>query len=175
MIYFIRHGESETNVKKVFAGRDDSLLTDKGRNQAFDTAAEIKREGLKFDRIISSPLKRAKETAEIIAKELGFGKEIEIKSEIIEYDMGSLTGTPWGIISSKILIGAENAEDPSVFKNRVWNFIKELSKENHDILLVSHAGVARMLETIKENRDPKSFYDIPVMPNASVFKIDWIK
>lgn len=176
MIYFIRHGESETNVKKVFAGRDDSLLTEKGKKQAFDTAVEIKKEGLKFDKIISSPLKRAKKTAEIIAKELNFGEEkVEINNAIIEYDMGSLTGTPWGIISSKILISAKNAEDPEIFKNRVWNFVKELSKEKENILLVSHAGVARMLETIKENRDSKLFYDIPVMPNASVFKIDWIK
>jgi broad specificity phosphatase PhoE len=44
-----------------------------------------------------------------------------------------------------------------------------------NILLVSHGGVGRMLETIKENRDIKLFYDFPVYKNASVTKIDWIK
>lgn len=39
MIYFIRHGESEANERKVFAGqKDDSILTEKGREQAKATA-----------------------------------------------------------------------------------------------------------------------------------------
>lgn len=97
MIYFIRHGESEANVKKVFAGqKEDSLLTDEGREQAKITAKEIIKEGLKIDKIYSSPLKRASETAKIIAEELGFdASEIIIEERVIEYDMGSLTGTPW--------------------------------------------------------------------------------
>ncbi|MFA6397677.1 MAG: histidine phosphatase family protein [Candidatus Paceibacterota bacterium] len=175
MIYFVRHGESEDNVKKLFAGRKDSLLTEKGREQARKTAKNIRERELNVDRIISSPLKRALETAEIIAREIGFDKNrIEISDEIIEYDMGSITGTPWGVISSKILIGAENAEDPEIFKNRVYNFVKELSKSDKNILLVSHAGIIRMLETIKIKGDPELFYDISQPPNASIIEIDWI-
>src|SRR6185369_5325047 len=96
MIYFVRHGESEANLKGVFAGqRDDSLLTQKGREQARKTAENIKEKGLVFDRIISSPLKRTFETAKIIASIIGFDtNKIEIDSCITEYDMGNLTGTP---------------------------------------------------------------------------------
>jgi probable phosphoglycerate mutase len=177
MIYFIRHGESEANVKKVFAGqKDDTPLVDEGREQAKATAEEIIKEGLKIDKIYSSPLKRAYETAEIIAKEIGFDtSNIITESRIIEYDMGSLSGTPWHTISSTILVGAENAEDPEMFRSRVCSCIEELSKLSENILLVSHAGVGRILETVKEGIDAKLFYDLPAYKNASITKIDWIK
>lgn len=177
MIYFIRHGESEANVRKVFAGqKDNSLLTDKGREQARATAKEIIKEGLKIDKIYSSPLKRAYETAEIIAKELGFdASKIITEERIIEYDMGSLSGTHWHAISSTILADAENEEDPEMFRNRVYSCAKELSKLPGNILLVSHAGVGRILETVKKGMDAKLFYDLPAYENASITEIDWIK
>ncbi|MFA6386760.1 MAG: histidine phosphatase family protein [Candidatus Paceibacterota bacterium] len=177
MIYFVRHGESEANERKVFAGqRDDSLLTSNGREQAKATAQEIIKEGLKIDVIYSSPLKRAYETAEIIAKEIGFDvSKIIIEKRITEYDMGSLTGTPWHTISSSILVEAENAEDPKMFSNRVYTCISELSKSTKNILLSSHAGVGRVLETFKKSIDAKLFYDLPAYKNASITKIDWIK
>jgi broad specificity phosphatase PhoE len=112
MIYFVRHGESEANEIKVFAGqKDDSVLTEKGRLQAKATAKEILDEGIKIDRIITSPLKRAVETAHIIAQEIGFDvSEIITDERIIEYDLGSLSGTPWSPVIN--LIEAEGAEDP---------------------------------------------------------------
>lgn len=177
MIYFVRHGESEANQKGVFAGqKEDSVLTEKGREQAHATAQEIKKENLKIDKIISSPLKRTKETAEIIAKEIGFDvSKISFDDRIIEYDMGSLTGTPIHKISSLVLISAENAENVDVFRDRVSDCIKDFSKIQENFLVVSHAGVGRILETIKENIEAKLFYDLPAYPNASVTKIDWIK
>lgn len=176
MIYFVRHGESEANVRKVFAGQeDDSLLTNEGIKQAKATAQEIKKEGIKIDKIISSPLKRARETAEIISRKLGLDtSEIIIENRIIEYDMGSLSGTPWHTISSAILVNAENAEDPELFRNRVCSCVRELSKLSKNTLLVSHAGVGRILETVKRGMDAKLFYDLPPYRNASITKIDWV-
>ena len=177
MIYFVRHGLSEANVKKVFAGqKDDTLITEEGRDQAKATAQEIIKEGLKIDKIYSSPLKRAYETAEIIAKEIGFDtSKIIIEKRITEYDMGSLSGTPWHTISSSILVRAENAEDPEMFRERVCSCVEELSKLPGNILLVSHAGVGRILETVREEIEAKFFYDLPPYKNASITKIDWIK
>ncbi len=176
MIYFIRHGESEANLKGVFAGqRDNSLLTEKGIEQAQITANLIKNTIPKIDRIISSPLKRTIETTNIIAKEIGFDvNNIEIDDRITEYDMGSITGTPIKNISSLVLISAKDAEDTNEFKDRVYSCIKELSNLPENILIVSHAGVGRILETIKENKEAALFYDIPAYPNASVKIIDWI-
>ncbi|MCX6752029.1 MAG: histidine phosphatase family protein [Candidatus Nomurabacteria bacterium] len=176
MIYFVRHGLSEANAKKIFAGqRDDSVLIDKGREQAKETAKKIKEDGIKIHKIVSSPSKRTHETAKIIAEELGLNiSDIVLDKRITEYDMGSISGTPWGIITSKILIGAENAEDPIGFHDRVHSCVKELSQSSENILLVSHAGVGRMLEIIKMNGDKKLFYDLPPYPNASIIEIDWI-
>lgn len=50
-----------------------------------------------------------------------------------------------------------------------------MGQKNENILMVCHAGVGRMVETIKENRDPELFYDLPAYPNASVVKLDWLK
>ncbi len=176
MIYFVRHGESEANLAGLFAGqKEDSVLTQKGREQALVTAQEIKKVH-SIDKIISSPLKRALETAQIIAKELGINPDdIIIEKQIIEYDMGSLTGTPFHKISSIALTTAEHAEDPEHFKERVVSYIKKLSTSNDSILAVSHAGVGRILETVKENMEAKYFYDLPAWSNASVTLIDWIK
>lgn len=176
MIYFVRHGESEANERGIFASqKEDSPLNEKGREQAMITAQQIMSEGIKIDRVVSSPLKRAFETAEIIAKELGFStSKIVIDEGVTEYDMGSLTGTPIHKISSRELISAQNAEDTEAFRNRVYLTIKEFSKSPENILIVSHAGVGRILETIKTGADTKLFYDLPAYPNASVNKIDWI-
>ena len=94
MIYFIRHGESEANLRHLFAGqRDDSSLTEKGKSQALIEGNKLKELNINVDVIISSPLKRAFDTAKIVADAIGYGKEIVVDSRIIEYDMGDLTGT----------------------------------------------------------------------------------
>ncbi|NQV88019.1 MAG: histidine phosphatase family protein [Parcubacteria group bacterium] len=177
MIYFVRHGLSEANVKKVFAGqKDDSLLTEKGREQAKETGKEIITRKLLIERIVSSPSKRALETAEIIAREINFDiSKIIIDDRITEYDMGSLSGTPYNVISSSILVTAEGTENPQVFCNRICSCIKELDKLHGNTLVVSHGGVGRMLETIKEGRNVELFYDTAILPNASITEVNWIK
>ena len=177
MIFFVRHGESEANLKGLFAGqKDNSLLTEKGKEQAKVTAQKIKEEGIVIDSIISSPLVRALETATIIAQELGFdSSKITIDARITEYDMGDLTGTPSHSISSVVLASAQGAENTETFKERVVESIKEFSQESGNILVVSHAGVGRILETVKDGIESQLFYDLPAWGNASVTTVDWIK
>ena len=176
MIYFIRHGESEANLKHVFAGqKEDSKLTELGREQARSEGQKIKDLGLTIDQILSSPLIRALDTARIVSKIIGYNKEMAIDPRITEYDMGSLTGTPTYDISSKMLVRAENAENPKAFNDRVRSLLVEYSKKDANILLVSHAGVGRIIETIRKGIDPELFYDLPPYPNASVIKLDWLK
>jgi broad specificity phosphatase PhoE len=178
MIYFIRHGESEANIRHTFAGqRDDSILTKKGEEQALSTANEIKKENLKIDRVISSPLKRALKTAQIIAVDLGFDvSKIVIDDRLSEFDLGSLSGSP---INEEITLADLtpdiNAEDPELFRKRVISCIKELINSSENILIVSHGGVGRVLESLREGNDPNSYYNLPGYLNASITKIDWVK
>ena len=76
-LYFVRHGESEWNVLGRICGSTDIPLTDRGREMARETGRKIVEEGLKIDKIISSPLSRAYETATIIASFLG----LEVKKD----------------------------------------------------------------------------------------------
>ncbi len=176
MIYFIRHGESEANVRRIFAGqRDDSVLTEKGREQSRVEGAKIRESGIAIAKIVSSPLLRAHETARIVAAALGYPDgDIVIDERISEYDMGSLSGTPMHEISSKLLVSAENAEDPREFQKRVRAALDEWKTQKGGVLLVAHAGVGRIIETIKTGRDPALFYDLPPYPNAAVVKLDWL-
>lgn len=168
-IYFVRHGESEANVKRQFAGqREDSPLTEFGQQQAKQAAKDLLNYNFKIDRIISSPLARAYETAKIIAKHAKMNIKIEIDERAAEYDMGELTGRVYQKITSQELVNAEGAEDPSAFQNRVQDLINELRQGHKNVLIVSHAGVGRIIEVTKKNLDPKSFYDLSPLPNAKI-------
>lgn len=92
LITFLRHAESEGNADGFIQGQNDNPLTQNGLEQAQALAQAWKAEGMWFHRIISSPLQRARQTAEAVAtmleipiefnpiwKERGFG-EMEGKS-----------------------------------------------------------------------------------------------
>lgn len=87
---FLRHGESEANLGGYFQGQTDTDLTARGITQAKKLANRWKKEDFHFDLIISSPLKRARQTAEIISNELSVS--LEIDADWQERDTGKLTG-----------------------------------------------------------------------------------
>ncbi|MEY2420917.1 MAG: alpha-ribazole phosphatase [Acidimicrobiaceae bacterium] len=89
MLIVVRHGQTEANARGLLLGRADPALDATGRTQASAVAAALA--PLRRDtRIISSPLRRARETAAIIARE----GEVEIDERWIELDYGSFEGTP---------------------------------------------------------------------------------
>ena len=172
MIYFLRHGESKANIEGLFAGqKEDSPLSDEGVEQA-----EVAAQGLRnmhFNQIIASKLNRTRQTAEIVAKVIGFNpSKIEYDDRVIEYDMGTLTGTPIRRVTSDELVSAEGAEDASHFQARVISFLKEHKDLSQNILLVSHAGVGRIIECTKQGLDPRTFYDLAPYPNAHAVELD---
>ncbi len=67
-IIFLRHGESVGNAERRWQGQADYPLTDMGREQAQALADRWVAENKSFDYILASPLKRAKETADIIGE-----------------------------------------------------------------------------------------------------------
>ena len=74
LIYFVRHGETEDNAKNIRQGPEGSL-SEKGRAQALQTAKRFPKQKGRPQVIIASPYERAKETAGIIARELGMSVE----------------------------------------------------------------------------------------------------
>jgi broad specificity phosphatase PhoE len=174
-MYFLRHGQSQANVNGVFAGRkEDSPLTELGKEQARTAAAVLKGAGI--TKIVASPLARTQETAAIIAAALGI-TGIVTDDRLAEYDMGALTGTPNKAVSSQELISAEGAENTEAFQNRVLSALRDYSQSEKTTLLVSHAGVGRIIEASKQGVHADSFYDIPSYPNARPVMLDlaWLK
>ena len=88
-IYIIRHGQTDLNKKRVLQSRIDAPLNDDGIMQAEDAGEKLRSDGISFDMIFSSPLKRAVQTARIIA-----GDEIplQIDDRLLEMDYGPYEG-----------------------------------------------------------------------------------
>ena len=172
-VFFVRHGESEANTKGMFAGqRENSPLTKKGREQAKQVAFDLLSKEIKPQRVIVSPLIRSYETAQIIIHHAKLkDAKIMVEKRIAEYDMGSLTGTPYRKITSKELVAAENAEDPQKFMDRLHSLLEEIINTNEIILIVSHAGVGRIIETNKKGLPASTFYDLDPFPNAQVIEL----
>ena len=81
----MRHGESQANTDGVFAGPSyQAPLTKLGQSQAQLEGARVKSEGITFDRIVASPITRAKQTAELLA-EAG-GKVTSLSGDEQRYD-----------------------------------------------------------------------------------------
>ena len=87
---FLRHGESVGNAEARFQGQSDFPLTDGGRSQARQLAERWRQEEITFDLALSSPLVRARETAEIIASMLQI--PLELDPIWVERDNGTLSG-----------------------------------------------------------------------------------
>jgi broad specificity phosphatase PhoE len=96
---FVRHGESEGNEKDLFQGHADFPLTIKGIKQAQLLAESLKNKEVKFDKIISSPLSRAKETANIISNR--YGMKTETDPIWMEINNGELAGLHFNEIDQK--------------------------------------------------------------------------
>lgn len=90
MLIVVRHGRTDANASGLLLGRRlDPGLDDLGRQQAQALAAALERAGvLPAARVISSPLRRSRETAE------AFGRPVEVDDRWVELDYGELDGTP---------------------------------------------------------------------------------
>jgi isoleucyl-tRNA synthetase len=151
----IRHGESEYNVKKILNG-DPAVhnpLTEVGRQQVRD-AAKLLPESV--DYIYHSPLQRTRETAQILADELG-GRELQVDERLAESGMGELEGKPLGtkdtLLSSpeeeftKSIVGSEALND---IRARMADFLYDMESthQGKTIVIVSHGDPIWMMESV---------------------------
>ncbi len=145
-ILLTRHGQTEWNVLGKVQGRADIELNKNGIQQAKETGKILEDE--KIDLIICSPLKRAKQTAELINK----NRHIPIiyDQDVIERDFGEFEGINkkdfnfeecWSYKQNKKYEKAENIKD---FFSRVYKFLDKIKEEYSDkrILIVAHGGIS---------------------------------
>ncbi|MBN1331544.1 HAD-IA family hydrolase [Candidatus Dojkabacteria bacterium] len=187
----VRHAQTDHNKIKAFCGSLDPKLNRTGQVQAEMFARTLKESNEKYDMIISSDLKRAKETAEIIAKEL---KLEVISTELIrERDFGILEGKTWQQVETEYPKLAKKIEEQyqeeipegesiNKVEDRVRAFLDMIRNDysGKKILLVTHFGIIRILkrellgETPEESRkgqiDNLQRFEMRIKPES-----DWIQ
>ncbi|MBR2289255.1 MAG: histidine phosphatase family protein [Clostridia bacterium] len=153
-LYVLRHGQTDLNIQNKFQGRVDTQLNNTGIKQVEASREELKE--IDFDLVFVSPLKRAIDTAKIVTS-----KELIIDQRIIERSFGKLEGKP-GIPNYEEKIDLYEIETIEEMKKRVYCFLDEIKEKYADkenILIVTHEGVAQVInsyfkrmDTIKEFR-----------------------
>ncbi|MEE3328136.1 MAG: histidine phosphatase family protein [Myxococcota bacterium] len=150
-IILVRHGETVGESSIRYHGRNDVVLSRKGRDQAHDLR---KSASFDLDRVISSPLARAWQTATILAP----GCDIEIEEAFAEIDFGrweGLTREEIAVLdpdlfeawqSNRAEIEFPEGELKQVFRSRVQAGLKRLlALPVRSVLVVAHKGVVRGL------------------------------
>lgn len=92
-IYLVRHGETDWNLSSRIQGQTDIPLNENGRKQARELSGAVREKGLLLDRIYTSHMVRAKETAEIAGQDLGI--EVRVLEGVHEINMGEWEGYTW--------------------------------------------------------------------------------
>jgi broad specificity phosphatase PhoE len=166
-VWFLRHGESEANARGLYAGGgEDSPLTPKGLRQARRAVALLPSD---ISWIVTSPLARAYQTAEIVRDVVNRDIRLEVEPRVAEYDMGTLSGGAYRDIATEEMVREFGAEDPRAFWLRVSNALDDLLKREGTGLLVAHTGVARVFTARKEGLSPHEFRRAPVPQNGVPF------
>ena len=146
MLYFIRHGQTDWNLQKKIQGVTDIPLNQKGVEDARSAAESVAR--VKWNRIISSPLIRARQTAEILNQ--GIRLDIKTDERLKEFDLGVLEGQPLSHLTPDVwrMLAEEpqklDAEGLPAAYERIRSFMQEIDR-NPNILVVMHSGLFKII------------------------------
>ena len=185
-LYLVRHGETDMNKHQFLQGQSDSELNEYGRELARKTRDGLSK--VKFDLAYTSPLKRAKETAEIILE----GKGILLKSDerIQEISFGEYEGLCFGKENFNIpdknfgyffdaprdYIAPKGGENFQAVIERTGSFLAELYEnvENQDktILISTHGCALKAMLAYMSGVNVEQFWGEGVHPNCAVTIVD---
>jgi len=184
-IILIRHGQSTANASGVWQGQLDYPLSGEGRRQARHAGLTLS--GKTFDAIYASPLSRAFETAEIIAREAGFSGEIIPMENLTERHGGVLQGHAWVEYESKnpefarkflslpeeerwAMVGAETDEEILARFEQAVSDIAARHPSGSRAVAVSHGGVMRAF--LRDRFGPDVLPGDTRAANASITRIE---
>ena len=178
MIIFLRHAQAENNTKRILAGRTEGVpLTKTGIEQAERIAKYLA--SIDISAIYSSPIERAKHTAEIVAKHNSLNYELD--SRLTELDMGKFTCQPYEEIFAKygnvFLKYYEN--DPAIaeheietfpqVKKRILDMVNYVVKKhkNENVLLVTHMDPIKIMLSEIMYLTPQALFEL-IITNCSL-------
>jgi len=177
MIIFLRHAQAENNTKRILAGRTEGVsLTKTGIQQAERISEYLK--PLDISAIYSSPIERAKHTAEIVTKNSAI--DVELDDRLTEIDMGKFTRMNYDDMFAKygniflkfyendpVIAEHEVETFPSVQK-RILDMVDHIIKKhkNENVILVTHMDpIKSMLANVMDLK-PKTLFEL-IIANAS--------
>lgn len=172
-VSFMRHGRTEWNARHLLQGSNRDIdLNETGVAQVEATAEGMLKAGMRFDRVYTSPYRRAVHSAEILCAKLG---GIPVADERIrEMDFGEYEGTPYldgGYLDDNIRAAFEDprsyvprgGESHVQVMKRVRDFLedelKPLEKKCDDVLVVAHGGVLHAVINVVLGLPVERFWD----------------
>ncbi len=169
-VYLIRHGTTEWNRGEVFRGRADCPLNETGRAEAQAVAAYL--QGVEREKIYTSPLSRAAETAEAIAATRGL--PIIPDPAFIDLDFGEWQGLPLVEVREKYAelyrtwrdrpqeATFPGGESLAQVRARAWEGLHRVVRENEEktALIVSHRVITKVLICAALGLDDSHFWQI---------------
>lgn len=181
-LYLVRHGESEWNKLKKIQGQIDIPLTEKGIEQAKLIGKRLINEGI--EKIYTSDLKRAYDTASIIGKMLNI--DVIPLKELREINFGIWEGLTTDIIKSKFskerelwlknpeMLKVEGAESILELQLRAMNEINKIISNNNidNVLIVSHSATLKTIILGLLNMDISHFKNM-TLNNVSLSIIEF--
>ena len=144
-IYLARHGETAWTVANRHTGRTDLPLTERGERNAVSLGARLR--GMTFDRVLVSPLGRARRTCELA----GYLPRAEVLADLIEWDYGAYEGRRTAEIRVErpgwymFRDGCPGGESVAAVGARADRVIARLREAGGRILLFGHGHFFRVL------------------------------
>lgn len=177
-IIFLRHGQAKNNTERILAGRTPGVpLTEEGVEQSEKAAKFL--EEMNISAIYSSPIERAKNTAEIVGKHNSI--DVRIDDRLIELDMGKFTGKPYDEIFSshgnvfmkfyrgELEIAHNGVETFEEVKKRIRDMVDHVIDNHPDenVVLVTHMDPIKAMLSTVVSFSPENLYEL-IIPNASL-------
>jgi probable phosphoglycerate mutase len=145
IVCLVRHGDTAWTLTAQHTGRTDLPLTEEGERQARDVGARLT--VLRFDRIVSSPLQRARRTAELAVP----GALVEGDDDLMEWDYGAYEGRRtvdielqrpgWRLFRD----GSPGGETLDAVAARADRFIGRIRAGGGNVLIFGHREILRIL------------------------------
>lgn len=179
-LFLIRHAQSEANKSRIMASRLAFPLTSAGKADADLIASQLS-EIVQINRIISSPLVRARQTADSFANL--YNLQIEEDERISEQELGKYSGMTYDQVKKEDQyetvtsrrwdwVPEEGGESYRMIARRVKSFFDSLSIDKSEkILIVTHAVTFRLIKAVLENTLPEYPESFP--NNGEIWKVDF--
>lgn len=154
VLVLVRHGETSANLDGVWHGSIDTPLTERGRRQAERVAEYLAAEGDALAALYSSPLQRARHTAEAIARSLAL--EVSLEPELREYHLGLWEGRTyrelhevqnlWHHMRRDPDYAPHGGESPKQVAGRFTGALRAIAERHRGqrVAVVAHGGALSM-------------------------------